>query len=217
MRSTSVVEALTELISGRARHQEILRATLGDGAGNVLYPPLDDYVYIRIRGAQSQVTVAHNLQVPNINNLYVDVERDTRHNQVNYRVLGLTEGFDFPSGTQPIANVVLHGYTHAPDGYDPIGIRYRTVFVAGAYTVLATDELLLVDTTAARAITLPDALTLSIGHVLTVKDSTGTANTFNITITPSGTQTIDGAASKVINTAYGVLRLVTDSHNWLTL
>ena len=49
-----------------------------------------------------------------------------------------------------------------------------------------------------------------------VKDN-GNANTNNITINPNAAETIDGAASHVINSDYGSVVLVSDGTNWFIL
>jgi len=67
---------------------------------------------------------------------------------------------------------------------------------------------------AAITVTLPSAAGVN-GRILTIKDKSGTAATNTITV--SGANTIDGAASKIINTAYGVLRLVSDGSNWFSI
>lgn len=88
---------------------------------------------------------------------------------------------------------------------------YRISLPAGDYTVLATDEIVGVNTAAARAITLNTGP--STGQVVTIKDVTGGAAGFNITITPAA-GTIDGAATKVINTNYGSVDLWYSGAAW---
>ena len=76
----------------------------------------------------------------------------------------------------------------------------------------AHDNVILVNTSGGPVtITLP---TPTNGRVLKVKDSTGNAGTNNITINPHASETIDGAASKVINFNYGSVNLVSDGTNW---
>lgn len=71
----------------------------------------------------------------------------------------------------------------------------------------------LVDTTAARTLTLPDpALSKS---VIVVKDSTGSAGTNVITIARFGSETIEGAAASYsLDYDRGSLGLVSDGTNW---
>lgn len=74
-------------------------------------------------------------------------------------------------------------------------------------------------TNLAVSIALPSvtstADTSSLGAMIEFKDRTGQAGTHNITITPLGSNTIDGAASAVINTNHGSLTLVSDgTNNW---
>jgi hypothetical protein len=71
-----------------------------------------------------------------------------------------------------------------------------------AYTVLTTDYYLSCDVSAGvLVINLANAPTT--GRVIIVKDSTGSAASFNITVTTvGGVVTIDGATTFVMNTAY---------------
>jgi hypothetical protein len=56
------------------------------------------------------------------------------------------------------------------------------------------------------------------GRIYIIKDESGAAGTNAITVTAQvpGTNKIDGASSKTINTNYGVLRLYSSSDNWFT-
>lgn len=78
---------------------------------------------------------------------------------------------------------------------------------------LTANRIHLVDTTAARSLTLP---AVALDLVLQVKDSTGNAESNNITITPAS-GTIDGQASLVISSAYGSVKLISDNTNWFIL
>lgn len=91
--------------------------------------------------------------------------------------------------------------------------RVRNVTTPGAYpyTTLITDDFIKVDTSAARTI-VPMAAPVT-GTTYIIKDTVGTAATFNITITPSG-KNIDGAASHVINVNYGSVTIVYNSAEW---
>jgi hypothetical protein len=54
------------------------------------------------------------------------------------------------------------------------------------------------------------------GREYVVKDETGSAGTNSITIATTGGQTIDGAATKVVNTNYGVTKVYSNGANWFT-
>lgn len=71
------------------------------------------------------------------------------------------------------------------------------------------------DTSAPRTITLASA-TVTAGRVVIIKDVSGGAGTNNIAVVTEGAETIDGAASVVIDTNYGVVRLYSDGSNWFT-
>lgn len=59
----------------------------------------------------------------------------------------------------------------------------------------------------AKTVNLPALSGVKTGTRVIVKDSAGNAASGTITITPNGTDTIDGAASATITTNYGVVRL----------
>ena len=63
-------------------------------------------------------------------------------------------------------------------------------------------------------ITLPSAGALIEGHYVTIIDEGGNANANNITIATEGAETISGAATQTISTAYGRLRIYADGANW---
>ena len=80
----------------------------------------------------------------------------------------------------------------------------RTV-TATPVTVTAADQIILVDTVtidAAVAVTLPAASTMTGLRPVTIKDLTGGAGAHNITITPNGSEKIDGLSSIKISGNY---------------
>jgi hypothetical protein len=81
-------------------------------------------------------------------------------------------------------------------------------FAASPYTVLITDTVIDANVTAGVIqLLLPAVSTANEGRVITVCDVAGLAATSNITITPSGANTIDGAASLVLNRGYAQVNL----------
>ena len=97
---------------------------------------------------------------------------------------------------------------------------WKPLTVATNYTILAADAYTFfrVDTTAARAITLPAASAVTAGRLYLVQDVTGGAASFNVTINRAGSDTIEGGTSHVINVAYGWVVLVSDGTSaWSTL
>jgi len=82
------------------------------------------------------------------------------------------------------------------------------------YTTIPQDGVILVDTSAARTIVPLASPTTGQMHV--IKDRVGTASTFPITVTPSG-KTIDGLASRTINSNYGSITIVFSGVEWLII
>jgi hypothetical protein len=74
---------------------------------------------------------------------------------------------------------------------------------------------LLVDTSAARSISLPFASAVSSGRIYIIKDISGLAQTNNITVVPQGSDLIDGGASFVVDINSSCFVLVSDgASNW---
>ena len=112
--------------------------------------------------------------------------------------------------TDASATLVLNsGATTATTGRI---VAVRVVTAAGAVTVAATDDVVVVNKTvgAATVANLPAGVT---GRRFVIKDGKGDAATNNITITPAA-GTIDGAATLVINANYGQATLVYNGTQW---
>lgn len=93
------------------------------------------------------------------------------------------------------------------------GVRHTVRSITGATTLdtTTTDYIVLANSTsAAFTVTLPAATS---GRKIIIKDSGGSAQTNNITVSPAS-GTIDGAASFVINNNYQSIDLVSDGTNW---
>ena len=92
----------------------------------------------------------------------------------------------------------------------------RTASAAGAYTVLATDFYIGKTgiTGGGDTVTLPAAATVAAGKAYIIKDESGSAAANAITIDGNGAETIDGAATVLINTNYGSRTLVCNGSNW---
>lgn len=94
------------------------------------------------------------------------------------------------------------------------GLRINVTETATSYTVLLTDNIIGVTSTAsARTITLPSAVTAGIGKVFTIKDQSGGAASHNITIASSGGN-IDGASTYAINSDYKSIDVYSNGTNW---
>jgi len=98
------------------------------------------------------------------------------------------------------------------------GLRLKRTSVASSpYAMETSDCYLGVDTSSARTINLLAASSAGAGRMVVIKDETGSANTHNITVNRAGTDTIDGATSKTINAAYGLLRLISTGSGWAVI
>ncbi len=89
--------------------------------------------------------------------------------------------------------------------------------ISGNYTIdsSVSDYIILVDTSAARSITLPTA---SSGRIIIIKDIIGTAETYNITLVRAGSEQIEGVgASRVLSTNWGKWTFVCNGTNWFLI
>jgi len=112
------------------------------------------------------------------------------------------------SGT-PAANLHVSGTTYLSGG-----VAFRRVAVTANYTASTNEFFLGVDTSAARSILL-DATQFTNGQMIVIKDEIGSASVNNITLTASGSQTIDvDYASVAIESPFGAVNLYSDTANW---
>lgn len=90
-----------------------------------------------------------------------------------------------------------------------------TTVTGATYTALPSDAIIAVNFAGTVAITLPTASASNKGKSYVVKDSSGSASTNAITISPASGN-IDGASSTQINTNYGYVETFSDGTNWYT-
>lgn len=95
--------------------------------------------------------------------------------------------------------------------------RERSRDVQATTFVAVGDEVIRVRTTTSPTIDLilPTAVA-ALNRVYTIKDVDGNAATSTITVKPVGGETINGATSLSIATAYQSVNLRSDGQNWLT-
>jgi hypothetical protein len=146
----------------------------------------------------------------------------------SYSFASATNAGFFYTGTS--VGVSWNGSTQATFGFNNVfagntnqlnnGIVFTGVNTYSAnHTTVFNEYMICVDTvTAAGAVTiqlLTSPETPLTGQTFVVKDSTGSANTFNITV--SGTSAgfnIDGATTYVINTSYGSATFIFNGTQW---
>ena len=88
------------------------------------------------------------------------------------------------------------------------GFKLNRRTISSATTASSTDYFIGVNTLSAPVdLRLPDATTLLSGQTIIIKDEAGSANTNNITILASGSQTIDSQNSVVLESPYSSLSL----------
>lgn len=115
----------------------------------------------------------------------------------------------------PIANGGTNTTT-APAARVNLNIDQRSTFSNANYTVLSTDRYAaqIGTLSAPRIVTLPLANSVNAGQQLIIADESGTVTTTNtLTLTASGSDTIDGTATKTIRVGYGDAVLFSNGSN----
>jgi len=96
------------------------------------------------------------------------------------------------------------------------GVKHKTTRLTGSsYTILHDDFRIGVPYTVTGTVDiyLPDCANVS-GQEFTIKDEGGNCQVNNITLYPSGSQTIDGEDSLIININYTSLKFYNNNNNW---
>ena len=96
-------------------------------------------------------------------------------------------------------------------------IYNRTYITAATYTTLLTDHIIGVNRAGVVTVTLIASATAGAGFVYHIKDESGNASTYNITIDGNSSETIDGATTQTINTNYGAISVYSDGTNWFIM
>ena len=92
----------------------------------------------------------------------------------------------------------------------PGGINFSRDAVVSTITASITSSILGVSGTAPISIRLPSAGDYVAGQYFTVKDESGAANIKNITILASGSQTIDGEGSIVLESPFAAVNIYSN-------
>ena len=94
------------------------------------------------------------------------------------------------------------------------GLRLNRRNISSTITASVTDYYIGTDTSSGiLSIRLPDAANLLDGQTYVVKDEVGSANTNNVTILASGSQTIDGQNSVVLESPFASIQLYCNGTN----
>ena|SRR3990167_6409157 len=135
-------------------------------------------------------------------------------------------GLDFISSgnilrTEKNFNIKDRFFINDIEAHNKIGSKINVTLITQAlssvYSISLNDFIIAVrDVGVSRNIRLPKASSAGLGKVFIIKDASGSALTTTITITPDGTEVIDGDTTKVINTNFGLTGLYTDGANWFT-
>jgi hypothetical protein len=90
------------------------------------------------------------------------------------------------------------------------GLVFKRQQVTSTMTASATDYFLGVSASAPITIQMPGADTLSSGQNFVIKDESGNAGIHNITIKSSGSQTIDGETTIILESSFASINIYTN-------
>lgn len=90
------------------------------------------------------------------------------------------------------------------------GIVHARNSINSHYSISTADYYIACNHTASITITLPRATSLASGQTFIIKDESGQANSYNITVVRQGSDTIDGETNFVIESPFGAVNLYSN-------
>jgi hypothetical protein len=115
----------------------------------------------------------------------------------------------------PAASLHVSGNYSTAAAYLSGGVRLRRSVVSAHYTASAGDYFLGVNSSGGAISISLNATQFADGQTLVIKDETGNASTYSITLTAAIAQKIDvNQRSVIIESPFGAVNLYTDSTNW---
>lgn len=210
--------------------------TLDDGSGNV---SIGGRLYVEGENLVTAFGVGFGVTNPNelTENYTLDLGTVVDANEANYASMRIPmqSGFSYPVTPPNAGDLVLFNINNIDPGTDATlavtdsnGNAYpvllgnvREITASGStIDVLTTDYILGIDSTSqAGTVLLYNNTDLLFGNLvrpICVKDIGGVANSNHITVTAPEGVNIDGASTKVINTAYGSFCFFPDQENWFS-
>jgi hypothetical protein len=93
------------------------------------------------------------------------------------------------------------------------GMVHGRASISSHYTILRSDYYIGCNHTSSITVTLPYSSQLNSGQTYTIKDESGGASSFNITIQTQGSDKIDGQDNIVIESPYGAINLYSNGND----
>jgi len=144
---------------------------------------------------------------------YLSDKIDSISNPVGANVTIKDEGSTLTTSVDSI-DFVGSGVTVTNSGDDVTvnvsAIAYQRANVTTTITASISDKILGINATNNLEIRLPSAADYANGQYFTIKDESGNADTYSITILASGSQTIDGESSILLESPYSAVNLYSD-------
>jgi len=110
-------------------------------------------------------------------------------------------------------NIVLTSSVGGAGGGGGGDISYSRRFISAHATASVDDTLIGISASAPLGIQLPSAGGYTAGQYFTIKDEAGNCNIHNITIFASGSQTIDGVSSILLESPYAAVNIYSNGSN----
>ena len=110
----------------------------------------------------------------------------------------------------------VEGYLYIGDMLDAVvssvtgSTSYSRTAITSTSTASVNSKIIGISASAALEIRLPSAASYTSGQNFVIKDEGGNANTYNITILTSGSQTIDGQTSIILESPFAAVNLYSD-------
>ena len=93
------------------------------------------------------------------------------------------------------------------------GMVHARNSIGSHYSITTADYYIGCNHTASVTLTLPTAASLASGQTFTIKDESGQANSFSVTVISQGSDTIDGETNFTIESPYGAVNLYSNGSN----
>ena len=92
-----------------------------------------------------------------------------------------------------------------------------TLVTGTPYTVSINDDVVLIDVAGSATVNLPVGAAGNNKRSYTIKDISGNASIYPITIVADGARLIDGVSFAMLNGGYSHIQVVSDGTKWFTI
>ena len=162
-------------------------------------------VFIQDSASAAPVTASAYLYVGKYLDEKLDGVGTTTVKDEGSNITTAVSSFDFVGGGVTATNSSNNVTVTIPGGMD-----YSRTAITATATASVNSRILGVSASAAIEIRLPAASGYAAGQFFTIKDEAGNANTNNITILTTGSETIDGSTSIILESPHSAVNIYSD-------